>query len=234
MESVRALEDLIIDTMYNGLVAGKIDQRQGIFRVKSAVGRDVPPDKVADVAHQLGLWQTRCSALIEALEASSRRVAEEREVRRRHDATGPRAPLSPGSLDITVLSPRPPPSAGRWAGCSSTPRSGWPTRCVPPSCACGWQGFVCVDLMFVCLYGPPFPTPPQQVKAKIKDDIASGEFRDAREDDDEDYGPRGGMDGGPGRAGRMETGSRKRKNPRGITGLGTMGGFGGGDMDIDG
>ena len=79
---MRALEDLIIDTMYSGLVAGKIDQRQGIFRVKSAMGRDVRPDKVADVARQLGLWQQRCDALVEALEASSRRVAEEREVRR--------------------------------------------------------------------------------------------------------------------------------------------------------
>ena len=77
-----------------------------------------------------------------------------------------------------------------------------------------------------------------QVKAKIKTDIANGDFRDAREeDDDDDYGPRGGgVDGG--RAGRLDAGSRKRKNPRGITGLGTMGGFGGGggggDMDIDG
>jgi len=95
VESVRALEDLIIDTMYNGLVAGKIDQRQGIFRVKSAVGRDVPPDKVADVAHQLGLWQTRCSALIEALEASSRRVADEREVRRTTRRNGSARTLEP-------------------------------------------------------------------------------------------------------------------------------------------
>ncbi len=34
MDNVRRLEDLIFDTMYSGLLQGKLDQRQGVLKVR--------------------------------------------------------------------------------------------------------------------------------------------------------------------------------------------------------
>jgi hypothetical protein len=87
-----------------------------------------------------------------------------------------------------------------------------------------------------------------EVKARIKDELANGEYRDPRErEDDDDFGVSSSRVGlGGSSSGRVDPGSRKRKQPRGITGLGTMGfssssgssgggggGGGGGMMDLD-
>ena len=162
IDSVRALEDLIIETIYVGLLSGKIDQRQGIFRVKSTIGRDVKADQISDIVQKLSFWRQRCGALIDVLESSSHRVQEERESGRLQQETAQKIA--------------------------------------------------------------------NDVRSRIKEEMASGDFRD----DDEDYGvsssSRGGMnvssssnashsrhhDGGHG------IGSRKRKQqlgPLGITGL---------------
>lgn len=189
IDSVRALEDLIIETIYVGLLSGKIDQRQGIFRVKSTIGRDVKSDQISDIVQKLSFWRQRCGALIDVLESSSHRVQEERESGRLQQET--------------------------------TQKNA------------------------------------NEVRSRIKEEMASGDFRDARDpDDDEDYGvsssSRGGMnssssssnaghrgqhhEGGPG-----GVGSRKRKQqlgPLGITGLvgdnlvGSSPASGSGDMDL--
>ena len=44
----RDLEDLVIETVYAGLVAGKMDQMAREFKVQRASGRDVKPDAVAE------------------------------------------------------------------------------------------------------------------------------------------------------------------------------------------
>ena len=35
MDNVRHLEDIIFDTIYSGLLQGKLDQRQGVLKVRS-------------------------------------------------------------------------------------------------------------------------------------------------------------------------------------------------------
>ena len=169
IDSVRTLEDLIIETIYVGLLSGKIDQRQGIFRVKSTIGRDVKADQISDIVQKLSFWRQRCGALIDVLESSSHRVQEERESGRLQQE-----------------------SAQKIAN---------------------------------------------EVRSRIKEEMASGDFRDARDrDDDGDYGvssssSRGGMNvsssSNAGNRGHHEggghgVGSRKRKQqlgPLGITGL---------------
>lgn len=39
-----------------GLVTGKIDQHGAIFRVKSLIGRDPRPDKLADIINKMQAW----------------------------------------------------------------------------------------------------------------------------------------------------------------------------------
>lgn len=41
INNVRELEDLIIDTMYSGLITGKMDQAHAVLKIKSAIPRDV-------------------------------------------------------------------------------------------------------------------------------------------------------------------------------------------------
>ena len=58
--SVRALEDLIIETMYAGVASGKIDQQREMFRVKSTIGRDVRADKLDDMIGKMTQDATGC------------------------------------------------------------------------------------------------------------------------------------------------------------------------------
>ncbi|CAG9319622.1 unnamed protein product [Blepharisma stoltei] len=49
ISSVRELEDLIIDSIYEGLINGKIDHKLSALKVMSAFGRDVRADKIPDL-----------------------------------------------------------------------------------------------------------------------------------------------------------------------------------------
>jgi len=77
--SVRALEDLIIDTIYGGLISGKIDQQEGIFRVKNTIGRDVRAEKLTDMIAKMESWSDRCKSILISLDKSSSHIRIERE-----------------------------------------------------------------------------------------------------------------------------------------------------------
>ena len=64
----RDLEDLVIETVYAGLVAGKMDQMAREFKVSRASGRDVKPDDVGAMADALTAWADRADAVAEQLE----------------------------------------------------------------------------------------------------------------------------------------------------------------------
>lgn len=54
---IRALEDVIIDAMYAGLMSGKLDQRKKKLYVDSVIGRDVEGDEeIAQMEQQLSEW----------------------------------------------------------------------------------------------------------------------------------------------------------------------------------
>lgn len=54
---VRALEDVIIEAMYAGLLTGKLDQQRGMFYVDSVIGRDVGGDEeIARLEKELDEW----------------------------------------------------------------------------------------------------------------------------------------------------------------------------------
>lgn len=44
LTTIRALEDVIIEAMYAGLLTGRFDQRSGKFHIDSVMGRDVGGD----------------------------------------------------------------------------------------------------------------------------------------------------------------------------------------------
>ena len=65
---VRDLEDLIIDCMYAGIIKGKLDQHEQRFQVDWAMGRDIRPGQVAEMAKVLAAWCERSEILMKAIQ----------------------------------------------------------------------------------------------------------------------------------------------------------------------
>jgi len=78
IENIRALEDLIIETIYAGLIKGKLDQRAGLLRVKESIGRDVPPQDVQSMILKLATWRKHCTSLVQSFEDSCAYARKER------------------------------------------------------------------------------------------------------------------------------------------------------------
>jgi COP9 signalosome complex subunit 7 len=69
LQNVRQLEDLIIDSIYAGVVKGKLDRRKREFHVELVQGRDVPADSVGSLLAGLRRWQANSHGMLEALDA---------------------------------------------------------------------------------------------------------------------------------------------------------------------
>lgn len=76
MSTVRSLEDLIIESVYQGLVKGQLDQNKQAFEVQSAIGRDIGPNDVSEMLQTLESWLQASSSLASRLEARSKFLAE--------------------------------------------------------------------------------------------------------------------------------------------------------------
>eukprot|EP00936_MAST-01D_sp_MAST-1D-sp1_P001743 g1743.t1 len=69
IESVRELEDLIIDAFYSGLIRGKLDQRAAQLEVQDAQGRDTQHAELEDMVAKLERWEVGAAELLGALDA---------------------------------------------------------------------------------------------------------------------------------------------------------------------
>ena len=68
LQDLRALEDLLLDTMYQGLIEGKLDQRRQALIVDFAQGRDVRQEDLKRVSQVLDNWLGRSEALSKSIE----------------------------------------------------------------------------------------------------------------------------------------------------------------------
>ena len=71
INNIRLLEDLIIDTIYAGLIKGKLNQRNQILRIIDTVRRDVNLNQLGDVITYLKTWESTLENLIKAIKISS-------------------------------------------------------------------------------------------------------------------------------------------------------------------
>jgi len=78
--SVRQLEDLIIETIYSGIISAKMDQRESQLRIQSFMGRDVRTEDIGGLIEQLIHFQSLCQSQIDQVQGSSTIVLEKREV----------------------------------------------------------------------------------------------------------------------------------------------------------
>ncbi|KLT45771.1 hypothetical protein CC85DRAFT_269062 [Cutaneotrichosporon oleaginosum] len=79
-ENTPELEALIIDTIYAGLLAGKIHHHEQVLHVDSVTGRDLRPEQLASVKAGLETWCGNVESLLSALDeqiAAARKRAED-------------------------------------------------------------------------------------------------------------------------------------------------------------
>ncbi|KAI8612348.1 hypothetical protein BC830DRAFT_1171153 [Chytriomyces sp. MP71] len=67
--NIRELEDLIIDTMYQSIVEGKLDQKAMCFRVEQAMGRDLKPGQTQQLLHVLTKWTETSQQILNLIDA---------------------------------------------------------------------------------------------------------------------------------------------------------------------
>jgi len=71
IQNLRNLEDLLIDSFYQGLCRGKLDQRGKVVEIYECMGRDVPFDKIDVLTSTLKAWVGQSKEVISSLEKNS-------------------------------------------------------------------------------------------------------------------------------------------------------------------
>lgn len=72
LQTVRDLEDFVIDAVYSGLIVGKLDQMGQVFTVSWVTARDVRREDIDAVLDKLARWRERCTTTKSILQKSSR------------------------------------------------------------------------------------------------------------------------------------------------------------------
>jgi len=69
IESVRELEDLIIEGTNVNVLRGKLDQRSSQFEVEFAMGRDIQRSDIVTIKDTLQAWCDSCDGMLACLES---------------------------------------------------------------------------------------------------------------------------------------------------------------------
>lgn len=78
LSSVRQLEDLIIDAMYQDVLKGKLDQKEGRLEIEYTIGRDLEPGTAGLelLLNKLRDWSDRTSGVIKALDVQIKTIQD--------------------------------------------------------------------------------------------------------------------------------------------------------------
>jgi len=68
IESIRELEDLIIDGTNNSVLQGKLDQKSKHFEVDYAMGRDIRKSDISQISATLQQWCDNCDAMLSCID----------------------------------------------------------------------------------------------------------------------------------------------------------------------
>jgi hypothetical protein len=78
ISNVRELEDLIIDTIYAGLLEGRLDQANGFLKIKQAMARDVRVEDIHSMIEKLGSLNLKMANLLTTIDSNMSSVKEAR------------------------------------------------------------------------------------------------------------------------------------------------------------
>ncbi len=76
ISSIRELEDLIIDAMYQDVIHGKLDQLNGTFEVEWAMGRDLRENEERELLQALKVWSQTTGAVLAALDKQIQKIKD--------------------------------------------------------------------------------------------------------------------------------------------------------------
>ncbi|XP_036410810.1 COP9 signalosome complex subunit 7b-like [Megalops cyprinoides] len=62
LQSLRQLEDLVIDAVYGDIIRGKLDHCRQLLEVEACIGRDTCPKELSSIASTLQRWCTGCES----------------------------------------------------------------------------------------------------------------------------------------------------------------------------
>ncbi|KAG8765706.1 hypothetical protein FRC12_007353 [Ceratobasidium sp. 428] len=139
--SVRQLEDLIIDAMYQDVLKGKLDQKEGRLEIEYTIGRDLEPNQASleQLLSKLQDWSNRTSTVIQSLDLQIQEIEKDEktaaDAAKEHDAEriamatqvaeARRQQTGPRRLEAEALGSSANPNAGPP---QEGPRSGMATR----------------------------------------------------------------------------------------------------------
>ncbi|XP_065061473.1 COP9 signalosome complex subunit 7b-like isoform X2 [Rhopilema esculentum] len=83
MKSVRQLEDLVIETIYVGILRGKLDQKRQQLEIEFVIGRDIKEETIDSIADVLEKWCKSCDEVLESLDKQISRSNSTKEHRLR-------------------------------------------------------------------------------------------------------------------------------------------------------
>ncbi|KAI9341819.1 hypothetical protein DFJ73DRAFT_843444 [Zopfochytrium polystomum] len=75
--NVRELEDLIIDGIYQDVLAGRLDQKKKCLEVEYGIGRDLPPGETAKLLNSLSSWANTTENILRYIDQKLEAVARE-------------------------------------------------------------------------------------------------------------------------------------------------------------
>jgi len=81
MENMRNLEDLLIESVYAGILKGKLNQKDQRLEVDFVIGRDIQPHMIDNIIETLENWYQNCEQTMELLDSESDRANVNKELK---------------------------------------------------------------------------------------------------------------------------------------------------------
>merc|ERR1719282_2270433 len=79
INTVRDLEDLVIEGISAGVIQGKLDQKSSHFEVDYVIGRDIRKSDIGSIVSVLSAWCDNCDNMIKGIESQVDKVNVERQ-----------------------------------------------------------------------------------------------------------------------------------------------------------
>merc|ERR1719282_690570 len=86
INTVRELEDLVIEGISAGVIQGKLDQKSSHFEVDYVIGRDIRKSDIGSIVSVLTAWCDNCDNMLRGIEGQVERVNGERREHLTHKA----------------------------------------------------------------------------------------------------------------------------------------------------
>ncbi|CAG0895124.1 unnamed protein product [Darwinula stevensoni] len=84
MKNLRELEDVIIEAIYADVINGKLDQRNHQLEIHRAIGRDIRPEDIKEIASTLQDWCETCENMLYNVDSMISMANQEREKHIKH------------------------------------------------------------------------------------------------------------------------------------------------------